>query len=126
MTLPFLFLKDVSTAFLILTALSGTVYLAMYIMMFAAAIRLRYSKPQIERHFEVPGGMLGIWLVSGIGILISIVALILSFIPPAADQVDVGNPYLYVGLEVGIFCIVVLIGLFIPMHPERLPDNEQA
>lgn len=124
MTLPFLFLKNVSTAFLILTALSGTVYLVMYIMMFAAAIRLRYSKPQIERHFEVPGGLVGIWLISGIGILISFVALILSFIPPAADQVDVGNPYLYIGLEVGIFFVVVLIGLFIPMHPDRLPDDE--
>ena len=124
MTLPFLFLKDVSTAFLILTALSGTVYLVMYIMMFASAIRLRYSKPNIERHFEVPGGMIGIWLIGGVGILISIIALILSFIPPEKDQVDVGNPYMYVGLETGIFAVIILIGLFMPMHPERLPDEE--
>ena len=123
MTLPFLFLKDVSTAFLILTALSGTVYLVMYIMMFAAAIKLRYSKPHIQRHFEVPGGKLGIWVTSGVGILISAIALLLSFIPPEADQVDVGNPYLYVGLETGIFFLILLIGLFIPMHPERLPDE---
>ncbi len=124
MTLPFLFLKDVSTAFLILTALSGTVYLVMYIMMFAAAIRLRYSKPHIERHFEVPGGRIGIWIIGGVGIAISLIALLLSFIPPEVDQVDVGNPYLYVGLVTGIFVVILLIGLLIPMHPERLPDKE--
>jgi len=125
MTLPFLFMKDVSTAFLILTALSGTVYLVMYIMMFATAIKLRYSMPNIERHFEVPGGKIGMWIIASLGIVISMIALVLSFTPPDASQIDIGNPYEYVGLVVGIFVVIVLIGVFIPMHPDRLPDEEE-
>ncbi len=126
MTFAFFVMGSPSIAFVVLTVLSGTVYLVMYIMMFAAAIRLRYSKPNIERHFEVPGGMIGIWLISGVGILISTIALFLSFIPPEVEQVNVGNPYIYVALVAGIFTIIMLIGLFIPIHPERLPSQEDS
>ena len=40
----------------------------MYILVFAAAIRLRYTKPAAVRPFTIPGGKAGIWIVAGLGL----------------------------------------------------------
>lgn len=119
MALSFLVLRDVSVAFFILTVLSGTIYLVMYIMMFAAGIRLRYSHPHVERHFSVPGGRIGMWVVAGTGILVSIVGLMLSFLPPESSQLDVGDVTKYVSIEVGAFLCLVLAGLILPFLTRR-------
>ena len=119
MTLPFLALKGVSVAFFFLTALSGTVYLIMYMMMFAAGIRLRYSHPHVERHFKVFGGLIGMWFVGGMGIAVSLIALVLSFLPPEKSQIDVGNIATYVSIEVGAFIVLVGIGLVLPLPSRR-------
>lgn len=120
MSLPFLVMKDVSSAFWILTALSGTIYLVMYILMFASGIRLRYKMPHVKRYFQVPGGLAGMWFVAGIGILVSALALCLSFLPPPKDDLDVGDPTTFVLIEVGIFVSILLIATFMPLHPDRL------
>ena len=119
--LAFLLLKDVSTAFFLLTALSGAIYLIMYILMFAAGVRLRYTHPHIERHFRVPGGMFGMWAVASVGIAISALALFLSFLPPEKSQLDVGNITVYLAILIGIFVVLILIGLLIP-QPKRPKD----
>lgn len=119
MTLPFLVLEGVSVAFFLLTALSGTVYLIMYMMMFAAGIRLRYSHPHVERHFKVFGGLIGMWCVGGLGIVVSLVALVLSFLPPERSQIDVGNITTYVSIEVAAFIVLVGIGLVLPLPKRR-------
>jgi len=66
------------------------VYLLIYLIMFVAAIRLRYAQPDKERPFRTPGGMVGMWLVGGVGIAGALTAVSFSFIPPT--QVSTGNP----------------------------------
>ena len=126
MTLAFFVMNSPAVAFLVLTVLSGTVYLVMYILMFAAGIRLRYTMPNVERFFQVPGGTIGMWIIAGTGILVSLVALGLSFLPPEKDQLDVGNTFVYVAMVVGIFLAVVMVGLFIPLHPDRLDPMDES
>ena len=123
MTLPFFLLKDVSVAFFALTALSGAIYLIMYIVMFAAGIRLRYSHPHVERHFKVPGGMFGMWAIASIGIAISALALVLSFLPPEEGQFDVGNIAAYVSVVIVAFFVLVLTGVFLPL-PKRIQSPD--
>ncbi|MCH2161156.1 MAG: APC family permease [Phycisphaerales bacterium] len=128
MTLAFFVMGSPSIAFMVLTVLSGTVYLVMYILMFASGIRLRYTKPNVERYFQVPGGIIGMWIIAGTGILISLAALALSFLPPDESELNVGNPAVYVSLVVGIFLVIILVGLLIPLHPDRLDpvdDNDE-
>lgn len=122
MSLTFLLLKNVSVAFYTLTALSGSIYLIMYILMFAAGIRLRYSCPNIERHFRVPGGILGMWVFAGIGVAASVLALVLSFLPPPKDQLNVGNIGVFLAILIGTFVAVQLIGFLIPL-PKRANDQ---
>ncbi len=102
-SLIFLYMPEVSSAFWMLTALSAQSYLVMYILMFIAAIRLRYSKPHVPRAYRVPSNFKGIWVLGCMGILSSCFAIILCFVPPTT--LEVGNPIVY-GLLLGI-------GLFI-------------
>ncbi len=89
----FLFMPSLSSSFWILTALSAQTYLMMYILMFIAAIRLRYSKAKVERAYEVPFGKKGMWAIAGTGAAASLFAFGIAFIPP--EQLDVGSLLFY-------------------------------
>jgi putative glutamate/gamma-aminobutyrate antiporter len=90
----FVFMPTVSSAFWILSTITAQLYLLMYILLFAAAIKLRYKKSKVERPYKVPGGKPGIWIVSGLGALSSLFAMIIGFFPPA--QIETGNVIFYV------------------------------
>lgn len=71
----------VGTTFFILLTLSVIPYMLAYFCMFAAAIRLRYTQPQMKRDFRVPGGKVGIWVVCGLGFVASLAVLIQGSFP---------------------------------------------
>ncbi|WP_319779035.1 amino acid permease [Maridesulfovibrio sp.] len=79
-----LFMPTVSSAFMLMSALAVQLYLIMYLLMFAAAIRLRYTRPDVKRGYTIPGGKIGIWCVSGLAIITCIFVFIFGFIPPKA------------------------------------------
>lgn len=83
----FLLMPSVNGSYWLLTALTSQLYMFMYILMFAAAIRLRYSQPTQERLYKIPGGNLGMWVVAGGGILGSIVTVVVGFFPPTGVQI---------------------------------------
>lgn len=89
----FIFMPTASTAFWILSASAAQIYLIMYIIMFIAAIRLRYTHPHVDRPYRIPHKHKGMWLVASIGVVSSLSALILGFIPPA--QLEVGSKLVY-------------------------------
>ena len=88
LSLAVLFMPTVSSAFWIMSALAAQLYLVMYLLMFAAAIKLRYSQPEVERPYEVPGGKPGMWLVSGVAFLASLFVIIFGFIPTQSVRDD--------------------------------------
>jgi len=104
-------MDNISNAFFLLSAMTITLYLVMYLLLFAAGIRLRYSQPNVHRSYKVPGGKLGMWIVAGIGFLAVLFALVVGFVPPA--QLQVGTPALYVGLVVAGLVIFVSAPLII-------------
>ncbi len=98
----FLFMPSLSSAFWILTAMTAQIYLIMYILMFAAAIKLRYTQPRLNRPYKIFGGKIGIWIIAGLGIVSSAFAILIGFLPPS--QIPTGNIYVYVLLL--ILCIL--------------------
>ena len=90
-------MKDVSVAFFLLSALTIGLYLIMYMLMYAAGIRLRYTQPQLPRSYRVPGGNAGMWIIGGCGFL-----ALLFFLPPDGSM---GN--MIVALASGIVAVVV-------------------
>lgn len=85
----FLFMPSVNGSYWLLTALAAQLYMLMYLMMFFAAIKLRLKAPDHPRAFRIPGGMVGMCIVAGIGIVGVSTTLVVSFMPP--DAINVGR-----------------------------------
>lgn len=114
-------MDNVSVAFFVLSAMTITLYLVMYILMYAAAIKLRFSQPDLPRSYKVPGGRFGMCLVAGVGLLGVCFALLVGFFPPS--NLPVGSPVLYVGLVAG--GMVVFIGLPLLINSLKKPKWRQ-
>lgn len=115
-------MDNVSVAFFVLSAMTVTLYLVMYILMYAAAIKLRRERPDLPRSYKVPGGMFGMWLIAGIGLLGVTFSLIVGFFPPT--NLPVGNPALYVGLVAA--GMIIFVGLPLLIHAMKKPEWRQS
>jgi putative glutamate/gamma-aminobutyrate antiporter len=100
LSVMFVVLPSVQAAYQILSQLTVILYLVMYLLMFASAIYLRYSQPHRPRPYRIPGGDIGMWIIGGLGLVGSLMAFVLSFIPPG--QISVGSPTTYVGILIGL------------------------
>jgi amino acid transporter len=121
-SLVFLTMPSLSSSYWILSALSTQIYLVMYIMMFAAAIRLRYTKPHVPRAYRIPHPHKGMWIVACIGMLSSIFAIILVFVPPA--QINVGSLAFFESfLGIGL---AVMIAIPLIIHAFKKPEWKEA
>ena len=105
MSTLFIILPSVSHSFWILEAMVAQLYIIMYILMFAAAIRLRYAQPQVHRPFKVPGGSVGFWLTNIVGFVVFIFILVIGFIPPS----ELGGVDLRVYELIQIFGVLFLV-----------------
>jgi len=94
--IAFTVLPSVQSAYQLLSQMATIIYLLMYLIMYVAAIRLRYSQPDITRPFRVPGGNFGMWLVGIVGLVGALIAIFFSFIPP--NQISTGSPMTYIGI----------------------------
>ncbi len=82
LALPFFLFQSLNEAYWMLLAMVSELYLLMYVLMFAAALKLRYSQPNAERLYKVPGGKVGMWIVAGVGTLGAIFTMIVGVLPP--------------------------------------------
>jgi len=106
----FLLMPNVNSSFWILLVLTSQLYLLMYILMFAAAILLRYKRSTVPRAYKIPGGKFGMWVVAGTGLISSLLAVIIGFFPP--EQLETGNILFYelfLALGMIIFCATPFI-----------------
>lgn len=94
----FEFMPSVASSYWLLTAMTAQLALLGYVGMFAAAIKLRYTQNNVSRAFRIPGGKFGIWLVAGIGLLTSVLAIAVGFFPPS--NLPIGGLLRYEGLLV--------------------------
>ncbi|MEG1649585.1 MAG: amino acid permease [Rikenellaceae bacterium] len=111
LSLLFVVMPSVQSFYQILSQLTVLLYLIMYLLMFAAAIVLRYKLPQADRPFRIGTKTnLLMWVVAGVGFLGSLLAFILSFIPPSQIQTG-SNTVWYLVLFGG--CVIVVGAPFI-------------
>lgn len=120
----FILLDSINAAYWILSDLSAQMALLVYIFLFSAAIKLRYSQPDQPRAYKIPGGKPVMWLVSGAGIICCLLAMFIGFIPPT--QIPIGNIYFFESfLIVGLFIFVVIPWIFAKKH-EEIFDREHG
>lgn len=89
----FLFESSVNAFYWFLTALSTELYMLMYILMFAAGLKLHYTHLNRPQSFKIPGKSFGIWGVSGLGIFGCLLTIVVSFFPP--EHIDVSSSAQY-------------------------------
>lgn len=106
LTLSFLLMPSVKSAYWLLSAMATQLALLMYAVIFISAIRLRYNRKDTPRSFKIPGGNVGIWFVGGIGCLTSCSILLLGFVPPNA--IDVGNLGIYEAILIGGMALILI------------------
>jgi amino acid transporter len=103
-TLMFLFVPSINTSYWMLTALTTQLTVMMYLLVLTAAIRLRYTQPDVPRAYRVPGGRYwGMWIVAGLGIVGSAFGLIIGFIPPS------GLPHWPTPIYVGAIALAIVV-----------------
>lgn len=122
-TLLFLFVPSVSTSYWILSVLTAQVIVIMYALIFAAVLRLRYTRPDVHRPFRIPGGTVGVWVTAGVGLFGCAATFVLGFVPP--DQLKTGNPWLYVGgIALGLAVLALPPFLIKPRPPAPIDEAE--
>ena len=110
LSLLFVVMPSVQSFYQILSQLTILLYLIMYMLMFAAAIVLRYKMKDAERPFRLGKGNALMWILGVVGFSGSLLAFVLSFIPPG--QINTGsNTVWYTVLIAG--CIIMVIIPFI-------------
>jgi amino acid transporter len=105
-SLLYVFLPSVNQAYWLLSAMTVELLCIVYILVFAAVIKLRYSQPDQPRPFTIPGGKAGVWVVGGIGLFGTLLAFVVGLMPPSFFTSD------------GIFYVAaVLFGTFLLAVP---------
>jgi amino acid transporter len=109
--LLYAFIPTISRAYWIFTAMATQVYLIMYVLMFAAAVRLRRTQPDHPRGYRAR--RLG--LLCLLGVVSSVTAFVIGFVPPS--QLGHQSPLLYALLLVAG---ILMIGIVPPLLVDRL------
>lgn len=95
----YLFIPSISAAYWVLSALTVLLLCIVYLFVFAAVIKLRYSQPDTPRAFKIPGGVAGVWIVGGMGFGACVFTFVVSLLPP-------GNS----GFPMAAYVVVMLFG----------------
>ncbi len=114
----YLLFNTIATWYWILSDLTAQLALLFYVVLFAAAIRLRYITPKKPNAFRIPGGKLGIWIVAGIGIVTCISAILIGFIPP--ENIPIGNVFIYETILIVGLVVLSLLPLLIYKMTKRV------
>ncbi|MFK4943901.1 glutamate:gamma-aminobutyrate antiporter [Lactococcus garvieae] len=69
-------------SFLVAISLTVVIYLVGYLLFFLGYFVLIYKKKNLKRTYNVPGKMIGKSIIAGVGLLLSLFALLISFVPP--------------------------------------------
>lgn len=71
-----------NTSFFMAMTLTVIIYLAAYFLFFLAYINLVLKHSNLKRSYEIPGGKIVKLILAGVGIVFTVIAFIISFLPP--------------------------------------------
>lgn len=103
----FLVFPEVNKAYWVLTLISSQLYMVMYIIMFFSFVKIRSKKTAPDsRHFKVPGGNFGKWLIAILGVLGCTLTFIVGFIQPdEASSISSSNYIVTILATLCLLCI---------------------
>ena len=121
LSLSFLVMPSVYAAFAMLVAITSQFTVVMWVMIFVAAIRLRFTKPDAHRVFYV-GKRNSNWLLvtmSLVAIFMCVLGFVLGLFPPAFSHVK--DVFQYTMILIVAYVIIIAIPLvWIWLHRKRI------
>ncbi|MFE0650047.1 APC family permease [Streptomyces sp. NPDC059534] len=103
--LGYALIPNVSSVYWIFSVITTQVYLIVYLLMFAAAIRLRKTQPDHPRGYRAPA----LPVLCVVGLLASLAALCIGFVP--SSQFGSGSVWAYVAIVGGG---LLILGFVVP------------
>jgi glutamate:GABA antiporter len=113
LALLFVLMPSIQDAWWALLIAQTQLTLILYVILFATAIKLRRSRPEVARPFRIPGGLPGLYAVCAVGTVCCSAVVALGFIPP--EELDVSLPgYVaaMIGAVGGVIALPFVIGAF--------------
>jgi amino acid transporter len=107
-SLAFIYVPSINVAYWWLSDISAQLALVIYMIMFAAFIKLRFTQSQRPRVYKVPGGTIGMWLIAGLGFSCSLFGFLIGFISPS--QI----PSTAKGLSIQMMIALIFILIAVP------------
>lgn len=134
-------MPSVESFYQILSQLTVLLYLIAYMLMFAAAIYLRYDMKNARRPYRIgKKGNFMMWLIGGVGFCGALLAFVLSFFP--TSSINMGSNTVWFSVLIGgvvLFVVLPFIILhfkkdswlqpgneFVPFHWETSPEAQAA
>ncbi|WP_440603627.1 tyrosine-tyramine antiporter [Bacillus sp. GB_SG_008] len=121
----YIVVPDVNSAFLIITITTTILYCVVYVLIAISAVRLRYKMADLDRPFRLGSKGNGLmWTVSILSMISIIFTIIVSIIPPS-----ILKPSQYTGYVIyQVAATVVMIGIALIINkfkkPEWKKDND--
>lgn len=103
----FIYFPSMNAAYWWLSDIAAQLALVIYMFMFIAFIKLRFTQADRPRVYQVPGGKIGMWLVAGTGFICSVVGFMIGFVSPSQIPSTAKN----LSLEMMITLLVILIAV---------------
>ncbi len=115
----FLFFDTISNAYWILLTLACQIALLYYLLIFAAAVKLK--KEMKKKAFAIPGGVCGTLIAAGLAGIAVISTITLGFFPPAQGTTFIqGSAYpLLLGSGIGVVLIIPMALLTLRKSPKK-------
>jgi len=105
--MAFLYMPSVNSSYWLLTALSTQLYMLMYVLMFAAAIKIERKFPERRHRVRFLRAKALPYVIAVMGIMGCAVTLYIGFVPPG--KLDIGSELRYESMFVG-----GLFGMILP------------
>lgn len=113
----YLLVPTINAGFFMVLVLTVLLYSVTYVLIFASAIYLRYSQPDVKRTYRVPGGNWGIWILGCLGIFAMLLCMVFSVFPPTSLPED--SKLTYILFEVGGSLLFLVIPFFFSAYMKR-------
>jgi amino acid transporter len=120
LSLFFIFMPSINTAFSLLSTMTSQIALFVYMAMFVAAIRLRVKHPNVKRLYKVPGGIIGLSIISIAALLFCIVVFVIGFFPPS--QLSIPALVNYESWLIGGTVIAAILPFFLLRQKKKLVE----
>ena len=92
-------------SFLIAVSLTVVIYLIAYLLLFAGYLVMVFKQANLKRRYQIPGGKVGKTIVAALGILSSLFAFGISFVPPSSVT----------GGEVPVYLVILSVGFLVTL-----------